>query len=177
MTDILAEYLKIHDALAADNSKGVTEASTQILLHAKKLKLNEAPKNFRNHLKNTPVQILEASEKLSKTSGLKAQREVFKALLLDSQNRIIDIVEITEGTVNQANPIIRKVFQRAFQDFAASIICVHNHPSGKAKPSNEDRRFTMDLVQAGKVLQIQVLDHIIIGDNEYYSFSEEEEIF
>ena len=99
--------------------------------------------------------------------------EVFKVLLLNSQNRIIDIVETIEGTVNQANPIIRQIFQRAAQSFAASIICVHNHPSGDAKPSLEDKTFTKDLIQAGKVLQIKVLDHIIIGDNDYFSFADE----
>ena len=98
------------------------------------------------------------------------KKEVFKVLLLNSQNRIIDIAEITEGTVNQAEPIIREIFQKALQNFAASVICVHNHPSGDVEPSKEDRKFTPNLVQAGKVLQIKVLDHIIIGNSSYYSF-------
>jgi len=101
------------------------------------------------------------------------RKEVFKILLLNSRNRIIDIIEVEEGTVNQATPIIREVFQKALQHFAASIICVHNHPSGNPQPSGEDKEFTRELVQAGKILQIKALDHIIIGDNDYFSFLDE----
>jgi len=101
------------------------------------------------------------------------KNEVFKALLLNSQNRIIDIIEIESGTVNQAFPIIREIFQKALQDFAARIICVHNHPSGNPQPSSKDKEFTQELVQAGKVLMIDILDHIIIGDNSFFSFADE----
>ncbi|MDI6735696.1 MAG: DNA repair protein RadC [bacterium] len=101
------------------------------------------------------------------------KKEVFKIVLLDSQNSIIDIIEIAEGTVNQAAPIIREIFQKALQHFTSSIICVHNHPSGDSCPSKEDRDFTMELFQAGKIIQVKVLDHIIIGDNKHYSFADE----
>jgi len=101
------------------------------------------------------------------------KREVFKVLLLDSQNRIIEIKEIMEGTVNQANPFIREIFYQALQKFATSIICVHNHPSGNPRPSEEDEKFTWRLIKAGEVLEVRVLDHIVIGDNRYFSFSDE----
>ena len=101
------------------------------------------------------------------------KKEVFKILLLNSQNRIIDILEILKGTVNQVTPIVREIFQVALQNFAVSIICVHNHPSGEPKPSREDKDFTKTLCQAGKALQINIIDHIIIGDDEYYSFADE----
>jgi len=97
--------------------------------------------------------------------------EVFKVLLLDSKNRIIEIAEIEQGTVNQANPIIREIFQKASENFSSSIICVHNHPSGDPTPSKEDKEFTKKLVEAGNTLQIKVLDHIIIGDT-YFSFAD-----
>ena len=100
------------------------------------------------------------------------KKEVFKVLLLNSQNKIIDIAEAAEGTVNHADPIIREIFQKAIENFAASLICIHNHPSGDPQPSREDEEFTRKLVQAGSVLQIKVLDHIIIGDGVYYSFSD-----
>lgn len=100
------------------------------------------------------------------------KKEVFKVLLLDKQNRLIDIIEVEEGTVDQANPIIREIFQKVLQNFAASIICVHNHPSGDPTPSKEDKIFTRQLVSAGNIFQIGVLDHIIIGDNDYYSYSD-----
>jgi len=98
--------------------------------------------------------------------------EVFKVLLLNSQNRIIDIVEIEEGSVNQARPIIREVYQKALREFASSIICVHNHPSGNPSPSREDKQFTRELVAAGESLFVKCLDHIIIGNGSYFSFSD-----
>ena len=98
------------------------------------------------------------------------KKEVFKILLLDSKNRAIECVEIIEGTVNQVYPIIREIFQKSLQYFATSIICVHNHPSGDPCPSKEDEDFTRNLFQAGKVLQVSILDHIIIGNDKYYSF-------
>jgi DNA repair protein RadC len=101
------------------------------------------------------------------------KREVFKVLFLDSQNRIIEIEEIIEGTVNCAHPFIREIFYQAIQKFATSIICVHNHPSGNPCPSEEDEKFTWRLLKAGEVLEVKVLDHIIIGDNRYFSFSDE----
>ena len=100
------------------------------------------------------------------------KREVFKVIHIDSKNRVFDVTESEEGTVNQANPIIREVFKTAVENFSSSIICVHNHPSGDPSPSNEDREFTKQLVDAGKILNIKVLDHIIIGDNRYYSFAD-----
>lgn len=101
------------------------------------------------------------------------KKEVFKIVLLNSQNRIIDIFDTGEGTVNKANPIIREIFQKALQNYATSLICAHNHPSGKTEPSKEDRDFTKELYQAGNIMQVKVLDHVIIGDNEYFSFADE----
>jgi len=98
--------------------------------------------------------------------------EVFKVLLLNSQNRILDIVEIEEGSVNQARPIIREVYQQALREFAACIICVHNHPSGNPLPSREDKQFTRELTMAGESLSVKCLDHIIIGNGRYFSFSD-----
>ena len=101
------------------------------------------------------------------------KKEVFKIVLLNSQNRISNIFDTGEGTVNKANPIIREIFQKALQNYATSLICVHNHPSGKTTPSTEDREFTEELFKAGNIMQVKVLDHVIIGDNEYYSFADD----
>ncbi len=98
--------------------------------------------------------------------------EVFKVLLLDGQNKVTNILDI-EGTVTHANPIIREIMSRALQNFATSIICVHNHPSGDPRPSQEDKSFTKELVNAGKIVQVKILDHVIIGDNKHYSFADE----
>lgn len=100
------------------------------------------------------------------------KKEIFKIILLDSQNNLIDVEEITEGTVNYTNPIIREIFQKCLQKFSSSLICIHNHPSGNPNPSKEDRKFTKNIVKTGESLQIKVLDHIIIGNNNYFSFSD-----
>jgi DNA repair protein RadC len=99
--------------------------------------------------------------------------EVFKVVYLDSNNRIIDIADAAIGTVNQAMPIVREIIHAALQKFAATIICVHNHPSANITPSAEDKKFTGELSAAGKLMDIKVLDHIIIGDDAYYSFAEQ----
>jgi len=101
------------------------------------------------------------------------KKEVFKVLLLDGQNKLIDICEIEEGSITEAHPIIREIISKALQSFSASIICVHNHPSGDPNPSPEDKDFTEQLRDAGEIMQIKVLDHIIIGENKYFSFSDE----
>ena len=100
------------------------------------------------------------------------KKEIFKVVLLNSQNMIIDIVEIAQGTVNEANPIIREILHKAIENFASAVICVHNHPSGDPSPSEEDKNFTHQLIQAGSILNIKAVDHIIIGDNTYFSFAD-----
>lgn len=99
--------------------------------------------------------------------------EVSKVVYLNSDNRIIDISDAASGTVNHAKPIIREIIHAALQKFATSIICVHNHPSANITPSPEDKKFAGKLSDAGKLMGIKVLDHIIIGNDNYYSFAEQ----
>jgi len=102
--------------------------------------------------------------------------ESFKVVYLDSNNRVIDILDAATGTVDHAMPIVREIIHSALQKFAASIICVHNHPSGNITPSAQDKKFTKELIDAGKLMEIKVVDHIIIGDGNYYSFADEGEL-
>lgn len=104
------------------------------------------------------------------------KKEIFQVLLLDGKNQIIDIIEIEEGTVDAASPHIREIVLKALQKFAASIIAVHNHPSGDPEPSSEDITFTKNLKIACEAMQLNILDHIIIGDNRYYSFTEKKRL-
>jgi DNA repair protein RadC len=99
--------------------------------------------------------------------------EVSKVVYLTSDNRIIEIGDAATGTVNKAIPIIREIIHSALQKFAAAIVCVHNHPSGRAKPSPEDEKFTRELTAAGQLMGIKILGHIIVGDGTYYSFADE----
>ncbi|PIY34376.1 MAG: hypothetical protein COY53_07500 [Elusimicrobia bacterium CG_4_10_14_0_8_um_filter_37_32] len=99
--------------------------------------------------------------------------EVFKVVFLNTDNRIIDISNTAVGTIDEAFPIVREIIHAALQKFAKSIICVHNHPSANITPSAQDKEFTKELSDAGKSLDIKVLDHVIIGDGQYYSFADE----
>ena len=101
------------------------------------------------------------------------RKEVFKVLYLTSQNQIIDTVDLSEGTVNSSSVSPREVIEGAIKNNAAALIFVHNHPSGATEPSTSDRSLTRELVYAGKIMHVKVLDHIIIGDNRYYSFTGE----
>ena len=98
-------------------------------------------------------------------------KEVFKVIYLNSQNQVIETVDLSEGTVNSSSVAPREVVEGALKYNAVSLIFVHNHPSGNPEPSNNDKELTRDLVYAGKIMRIKVLDHIIIGDNRYFSFA------
>lgn len=91
-------------------------------------------------------------------------REVFWVLLLDTRNRlIVPPVEVSKGTLNSSLVHPREVFKPAIQHSAAGVILAHNHPSGDPSPSAQDIRITSSLVDAGKLIDIQVLDHLILG--------------
>ena len=101
------------------------------------------------------------------------KKEVFKVIFLDGKNQIIEIEDLFEGTLNGSSVYPREVIKRAIKNNALSLIFAHNHPSGNPEPSHSDRSITEDLVFSGSLMQIKVLDHIIIGDNKYFSFADD----
>jgi DNA repair protein RadC len=103
--------------------------------------------------------------------GLK--KEVFKVVYLNSRNQIIDTIDLSEGTVNSSAVSPREVIESALKNNAAALIIAHNHPSGAVTPSAADKKLTREMVYAGKIMRLSVLDHIIIGDNQYFSFAGE----
>ena len=98
--------------------------------------------------------------------------ERFLIVLLSTKNRVIKIREISHGSLTSAVVHPREVFCQSILGHAASIIVAHNHPSGDPYPSSEDRQLTRALVDAGSIVGIPVLDHLVIGENCYYSFKE-----
>ncbi len=96
------------------------------------------------------------------------EQEYLKVILLDTRNRVIEIVEVYHGSVNSSQVRLAEVFKPAVQRMAPSIIAVHNHPSGDPTPSPDDVAVTRAMQQAGKLLDIQVLDHMIIGGNSRF---------
>jgi DNA repair protein RadC len=92
--------------------------------------------------------------------------EEFHVLLLDAKNRLIRDVKVSKGTLNSSLVHPREVFREAVRAGAANVILVHNHPSGDPTPSGDDLRITRELIEAGRVLKIEVLDHIIVGKRD-----------
>ena len=101
------------------------------------------------------------------------KHEIFKVVLLDAKNTVMKESTISEGSLTLSIVHPREVFAFAVRESAASVIFLHNHPSGDPAPSMEDRQLTDRLVAAGQVLGIRVLDHLIIGDGRYVSFADE----
>lgn len=99
-------------------------------------------------------------------------QEEFRILMLNTQNEVLRELVVTRGTVDASLVHPRDVFRQALAESAASIILVHNHPSGEPTPSSEDRLVTLQLATAGRMLGIPVVDHVIIGEGRYTSFVE-----
>jgi DNA repair protein RadC len=100
-------------------------------------------------------------------------QEHLKAILVDTRNRVIgDVIELYKGSINFTSVRIAEIFKPAIQRNAASIILVHNHPSGDPTPSPDDLALTKGVREAGKLLDIELLDHLIIGQGRYVSMKE-----
>lgn len=100
------------------------------------------------------------------------QQEEIRVLLLNTKNKILGQKKVFLGLVNFSPASAREIFHAAVQAMATTLIVVHNHPSGDPSPSIEDKEFTKRLEQAGKILNIPVLDHVIIGKHGYCSLKE-----
>jgi len=99
-------------------------------------------------------------------------REIFKVVFLDAQNKIITIETLFEGTLTASSVYPREVVQQALRQNAAALFLVHNHPSGEPRPSKEDTHLTRQLIHACRVMGITIHEHLIIGDDTYFSFAD-----
>jgi DNA repair protein RadC len=100
------------------------------------------------------------------------EQEELRVLLLDTRNRVIKIDTVYRGSINQSPVRVAELFKSAIRSNSAAIIVVHNHPSGDPTPSPEDVNVTRQIIQAGKLLDISVLDHLVIGFNQFVSLKE-----
>ena len=101
------------------------------------------------------------------------QTEEFWAIFLNQNNRVLAKTKLTSGGINQSVVDIRTLFKEAIENFATGIIIAHNHPSGNLKPSQDDLTITKQIAEAGKILQIKLLDHVIITQDSWFSFAQE----
>lgn len=101
------------------------------------------------------------------------KKEVFKVIFLNGRNEVIQVETLFEGSLTSSAVYPREVIKGALEHHAAALVFAHNHPSGDPAPSSQDFAITRDLFLAGKIMSIQVLDHLIIGRNCYYSFADQ----
>jgi DNA repair protein RadC len=112
------------------------------------------------------------NSEIVKKELLRADREKFICIHLNTRNRVLSYEVVSVGSLGASIVEPREVFKAAILANARSIIIMHNHPSGDPNPSEEDIAITERLVKAGRILGISVLDHIIIGNKNFYSLSE-----
>jgi len=103
--------------------------------------------------------------------------ETFSAIFLDTRNNILDKQDIAKGTINCVHVSPADVLKPALTLNAVSFICLHNHPSGDSAPSTEDKTLTRRMIDAGQLLGIKMLDHVIVCHDNFYSFCDAGEIF
>ncbi|MEI6821378.1 MAG: DNA repair protein RadC [Bacteroidota bacterium] len=181
---------------AVELSKRILGTVNDNLIELSKLSINDLVKNFKGIGEAKAISIIAALELgkrrrsseiiiKEKISTSKDSFELLHALVSDSQyeefwivllnkaHKIIKTLNISEGGIAGTVADPKKIYKIALENNACSIILCHNHPSGNIKPSDNDIRLTKKLKDAGAMLDIQVIDHIIIGDDTYYSFADE----
>jgi DNA repair protein RadC len=149
--------------------KGIDSGKACSLLAAFEL-TKRALNNFNNNL---PL-IENPQDAVDLVSNLtRLKKEHFVALYLNARNQVIEKETISIGTLTGTMIHPREVFEPAIRNLAAQIILSHNHPSGSLEPSDEDEEITKRLVKAGKIMGIEIMDHLIVTKNGWFSFREE----
>ncbi|NDK10371.1 JAB domain-containing protein [Candidatus Gracilibacteria bacterium] len=166
------------------NVKAISEASLEELSQVRGIGLAKAAqiKAAFELAKRSEVEVgekifiktAEDAVKLVKPKLKDKKKEYFLILSLDSRNNLIKISEISIGSLNANLVHPREIFKEAIQALANSIILIHNHPSGDAIPSKDDIDITKQLIDAGEIMGITILDHIVIGNQDYKSMKDKE---
>ena len=165
------------------NVKAISQATIEELSQIKGIGLAKAAQikacfelgrreDLEPELKNFDIKDPEAVVKAIRASIKDKAKEHFKLILLNPRNKIIGISTISIGTLNASLVHPREVFKDAITHSAASVVLAHNHPSGDPEPSEDDISITKRLMEVGKILGVEVIDHIIVGKNGFFSFKE-----
>jgi len=172
--ELSSEYGSLRQVLLNSHPEELQRLSGIGVMKAKQLQyLCELGKRLYQGKNEIPMIIRspkDISERMADMRNLAV--EEFRVVLLNTKNHVLAERVISKGIVNSAVVAPREVFYRAVKMLAVSIILVHNHPSGDCEPSSEDVDLTRKLVEAGKIMSIPVLDHVIIGGNHYCSLKE-----
>lgn len=172
--DLLLQFgglrgIMIQQPASLEKVKGLGLAKTAMLFAVREIGLRQLrEKIIGQNIVRSPQAVTDYL-----TASLRDQkREVFKVLFLDKALRIMGERDLFYGTIDEAAVHPREIVKAALEFHASSIVLVHNHPSGKVEPSREDYEITQKIKAACQTVSIRVLDHIIIGENQYFSFSE-----
>lgn len=157
---------------ALSKIKGLGPSKISIILAA--IELSKRVK--RKELVNTKIDSSKKVFDYFKTIFIEEMQECFYAVYLDASKKVIKVKLLFKGTLDHSLVHPRELFKEAYLLSASSIICVHNHPSGNIIPSKEDKMLTSNLVRIGLIHGIPIIDHLIIGKNNYYSFFENGDI-
>ncbi len=165
------------------NIKAISQATIEELSQIKGIGLAKAAQikasfelgrreELEPELKNFDIKDPETVVKALRAGIKDKAKEHFKLILLNPRNKIVGISTISIGTLNASLVHPREVFKDAIKHSAASIVLAHNHPSGDPDPSEDDLTVTKRLTEAGKIFGVEVIDHIIVGKNGFFSFKE-----
>ena len=165
------------------NIKAISEATLEELSQIKGIGFAKAAQlkasfelgkrqDLEPELKDFDIKDPQSVVKAIRASIKDKAKEHFKLILLNARNKIIGISTVSVGSLNASIVHPREVFKDAIMHNAYSVVLAHNHPSGDSEPSEDDLMITKRLVDAGKILDIKVTDHIIITKNGYFSFKE-----
>ncbi len=152
--------------------KGIGKTKAAIIKASLELYKRVNTKSLSNQIMRDPKNIFESYRMLF----LGKKQEYFYALYLDNSKRVISQKLLFIGTINYSVVHPREIFKEAYLKGATSIICIHNHPSDNVFPSKQDYELTQHLIKIGKMMDIKIDDHIIIGETKYYSFFENHDI-
>lgn len=130
----------------------------------------------QEEIRGKTIQTAEDVYKIMRAEFKNKKKEHFKLVLLNTRNQIIRKVSVTKGTLNTSLIHPREVFKSALSHSAASVILVHNHPSGDPRPSDDDIKITKRLIEAGKIMGIEVHDHVIMAGDRYTSLKAQRHI-
>jgi len=165
------------------NIKAISEATIEELSQIKGIGFAKAAQikacfelgkrqELEPEMKNFDIQNPQDIVKAIQSSIKDKAKEHFKLILLNTRSKIIGVSTVSIGTLNSNLVHPREVFKEAISHSAASVVLAHNHPSGDHEPSEDDLAITKRLVESGKILGIEVIDHIVISKNGFFSFKE-----
>lgn len=172
--ELLSHFGSLRDLLAATKSEfcngkglGIAKYSQLQAVLEMSARYNEEELSFSDAISS-----VKSAKQLAKARLAILPYEAFAVFFLDSQHRLICFDEVFRGTIDEAQVYPREIAKRALHANAAAVILTHNHPSGDARPSKADRDLTTQLIDVLALLDIRVLDHIIVGSGEPFSFAE-----